>query len=332
MLGSSDLVLVTGGTGFTGGVLVNKLCELGCRVRVLARPSSDRSGLTHPAIEWVEGDVFDAAAVEAAASNVNYVFHVAGAFREAKIADSVYELVHVQSTKLLAAAALRNPDFKRFVHVSTVGVLGHIEQPPADETTPYNPGDVYQRTKAEAERWLLDFAAKESLPWVVIRPAAIYGPGDRRLLKVFRMAKLPVVPLIGWTKGFYHLIHVEDLADFMILAAEHPGALGQLYICGNADPTTIKEIIATVAGHLRKKPVFLRLPAWPFFLLGAICETLCKPFGIEPPIYRRRVAFFTKDRAFDTLKMRRATGFECRYTNASGLASTAEWYSRHGWL
>jgi nucleoside-diphosphate-sugar epimerase len=332
MLSGVDRVLVTGGTGFTGRVLVRRLCSLGCRVRVLARPSSDRAGLEDLPIEWIEGEVFDAAAVANAVEGVHYIFHVAAAYRNAEISDSVYERVNVESTKLLAGAAARLPSFKRFVHVSTVGVLGHIERPPADETAPYNPGDIYQRTKAEAERWLLEFAGEHALPFVVVRPAAIYGPGDRRLLKVFRMARLPIVPLIGWTRGFYHLIHVEDLAEFMIYAAENPSAAGQVFICGNPSATTIKGIVEAVAARLGKRPFFLRLPAWPFFLTAAICEIACKPLRIEPPIYRRRVAFFTKDRSFDTSKMRRLTNFEYKYTDAEGLCATTDWYQAHRWM
>ena len=91
-------------------------------------------------------------------------------------------------------------------------------------------------------------------------------------------------------------------------------------------------MIETVAAHLGRKPRFVRIPAWPMFLAADICEVLCRPFGIEPPIHRRRVAFFTKDRSFDTTKMRRLTGFECRHTNANGLIETAEWYQANGWL
>jgi nucleoside-diphosphate-sugar epimerase len=331
-LGPDDLVLVTGATGFTGRVLVRQLCERGCRVRAIARASSNRAGLDHPNLEWATGEVYDSAIVAAAARDVHYVFHVAAAYREAKIADEVYERVHVTSTQLLADAVIHNVGFKRFIHVSTVGVLGHIEHPPADETAPYNPGDVYQRTKADAERWLLDYAPRAGLPFTIVRPAAIYGPGDRRLLKIFRFAKLPVAPLIGFTRGLYHLIHVEDLAAFMILAADHPRALGEIFICGNPEPTSIREIVATVARHLGREPRFLRLPAAPFFAAAAACETVCKPLGIEPPIYPRREAFFTKDRAFDTSKMRALTGFDYRYTNESGLKATADAYRAQGWL
>jgi dihydroflavonol-4-reductase len=331
-LGNGDVVLVTGGTGLTGSVLVRRLCDLGCRVRVCARPSSNRSVLAGHEVEWFEGDVFDEQVIETAAKDVQYIFHVAGSYRDSKATDADHERVQVRSTQLLAAAARRSPGFKRFVHVSTVGVLGHIEHPPADETAAYNPGDAYQRTKADAERWFIEYATREEIPFVVVRPAAIYGPEDRRLLKIFRMALLPVVPIVGSTKGLYHLIHVEDLVDFMILAAHHPDAAGEVFICGNPTSITIKDLVKTVAAHLGKGPRFVHVPAGPLFLAADACERVCRVLGVAPPLHRRRVAFFTKDRSFNTEKMRRVTGFEYRYTNSSGLIATADWYREQGWL
>jgi nucleoside-diphosphate-sugar epimerase len=217
------------------------------------------------------------------------------------------------------------------VHVSTVGVLGHIDNPPADETTPYNPGDVYQSTKAEAEQWMLEFSRENALSVTVVRPAAIYGPGDRRLLKLFKMAKLPLVPLIGYSRGLYHLIHVEDLVSFMMYVTGSPAAAGGVFICGSPQPMSIREMISCIADALGRSARFIRVPAWPVFFVGDLCELVCKPFGIEPPIYRRRIAFFTKDRAFATDRMR-AIGFDTSITDRDGLAQLCRWYQEEGWL
>ena len=181
-------VLVTGATGFTGAVLVRKLLQAGADVRAIAREPSRTKALGDLKICWHQGQVYDPAVVAAAARDVQYVFHLAAAYREAKYGDEMYEKVHTTSTRLLANAVLKNKDFRRFVHVSTVGVHGHIANPPADENYPFHPGDIYQETKAEAELWLRRFALENKLPFTIIRPAAIYGPGDTRLLKFFRMA------------------------------------------------------------------------------------------------------------------------------------------------
>ncbi|MEO0368150.1 MAG: NAD-dependent epimerase/dehydratase family protein [Pseudomonadota bacterium] len=330
---ANDIVLVTGATGFTGIHLVKKLCASGARVRAIARASSDRSELNDLNIEWFIGDVFDEATVAEAVKGVTTVFHVAAAYREAKISDEVYWNVHVKSTHLLAKQALAQPNFKRFLHVSTIGVHGHIEEPPADEEYRFAPGDEYQTTKVEAEEWIKDFAKTNELPLTVVRPAGIYGPGDRRLLKVFKMAKLPVTPILGFgCQNLYHLIHVDDLTDFMIVAAQSEKTLGEVYICGNSSAISFKDMVKIIANNLNRKARFLRLPVTPFFILGDLCELICKPFGIEPPIYRRRVAFFNKDRSFDTSKMTDHTGFECRLDNEQGITELTQWYQKQDWL
>ena len=283
-------------------------------------------------MEWVVGDVFDPQTVRAAAADADYVFHLAAAYRAPGLTDEVYRKVHVLSTQLLAEAVVANPGFKRFVHISTVGVHGHIEHPPADETAPFAPGDIYQRTKAEAETWLHAFAQSRGLPYTVIRPAAIYGPGDRRLLKVFKMALWPVFPLLGYGHHLYHLVHVEDLAQAMILAAVHPAAAGEAFICGNPEAVTLEDLGRIVAESLGRKCRPVRIPAWPFFLAADLCEAVCKPLGVAPPIYRRRVAFFTKDRSFDTRKIHQKLGYQARYSTRDGLVKTARWYREQGWL
>ena len=332
MLGKGTRVLVTGGTGFTGTYLVKALCERGCDVRVIARPSSDLSAFANFDIEWYRGDVHDEDLVRDACVDIEYVFNLAAAYRVSGVSDQVYWDVHVTASRYLATYAAQSRTLRRFIHVSTVGVHGHIEAPPANEESAFNPGDIYQKTKAEAENWIRQFATENDLPLTVIRPAAIYGPGDTRLLKLFRMAKLPVVPLLGNTKGLYHLIHVEDLVSFMLLAAEEPVAEGGVYICGNPEASSIPEIIETVADHLGREARFVRVPAGPVFLLADLCEKTFGALDRPSPLYRRRVAFFTKDRAFDTARMQALPGFEYKFNNETGIRQTCDAYRIAGQL
>ncbi len=331
-LPARSVALVTGATGFTGRRLVRQLVEGGARVHAIARASSSRAALADLPVEWHTGDVFDPAVVSAAMRGCTHVFHVAAAYRVAGLSDEVYRAVHVTSTQLLAEAAAATPGFQRFVHVSTVGVHGHIENPPANEQYPFHPGDIYQQTKAEAELWLRDFAPRRGLPFTVIRPAAIYGPGDLRLLKVFKMAAWPIFPILGRGRGLYHLIHVDDLAAVLILAAGHPAAAGEIFIAGNPEPTTLTCMAHTIATALGRKIRIVHIPAGPVFLAADLCEALCRPFGWRPPLHRRRVAFYTKDRAFDTTKLRTLLDCRMRYSNEQGLRQTALWYREQGWI
>jgi dihydroflavonol-4-reductase len=330
---NGTLVLVTGATGYTGAVLTKKLVASGARVRAIARHSSDLSQFEGLPIEWVRGDVFDKEVIAKAVPGVQYLFHVAAAYRETKISDDTYRRVHIDSTKLLAQELLGSPTLKRFVHVSTVGVHGHIDTPPADEEYRFSPGDIYQQTKAEAELWIREFASQHSFPVTVIRPAAIFGPGDKRLLKIFKMATKPLFPLLGHGQGLYHLIHVDDLTDIFIRAASHPAAVGQVFIAGNPAASRVEDIARSIASELGNSRLrIVRLPAWPLFLAADVCEGICKPLGIEPPLYRRRVAFFTKDRSFTTKKLSELLGFVHSVSPERGLRETARWYRDNGWL
>lgn len=332
-LPAGSTVLVTGGTGFTGTKLVRKLVEAGnVKVRCIARPSSRIDEDLSEAVTWYRGDVYDPDVVEDAVEGVDYIFHLAACFRDPSATDDEYRKVHVTSTRLLAKAAHAQSEFNRFVHTSTVGVHGHVESPPADETAPYNPGDLYQETKLEGELSIRKFANSQGLPLVVIRPAAIMGPNDRRLLKLFKFAKYGVFPLLDGHDPRYHLIHVDDLTNCMLLAADHPAALGEVFICGNEEPTSVVKMLTQISDLLGQTVQFISLPSAPLFALADAVEWASGKIGVAPILYRRRLAFFTKDRAFDTSKLRKVLEFDYRYDNESGICDTVRGYERRDWL
>lgn len=325
-------VLITGATGFTGSHLIRRLAGAGVSVRAIARPSSDRRAFDDLKIEWFIGDVFDPALVNQAVDGAQHIFNIATLYRSPSATEEDHRRVHVDGTRLLAEAAARQPGFQRFVHVSTVGVHGHIEHPPADENAPFAPGDEYQRTKAEAERWLVDFTARHSLDYTIIRPCAIYGPGDKRLLKLFRMARRRWCPIIGNKPCLYHLIHVDDLVAIMIRAATHPAAAGQAFIAGDPAPVPLDELLGMMAEAQGRRTSIIRLPMAPFWAVAVACEAICKPLDINPPLYRRRLKFFTNDRSFNTNKLQSTLGYSCMHTPGTGLKATADWYQNKGWL
>ena len=146
-------VLVTGATGFTGSLLTRRLVARGMRVTALARPGSRTAHLADVDVTWVRGEISEEALVAEAMRGQQYVFHLAAAYRRAGLSEAEYRRVHVTSTMRLAEQAARVAGFRRFVHVSTVGVHGSISDPPANELSPLRPGDAYQRTKAAAELW-----------------------------------------------------------------------------------------------------------------------------------------------------------------------------------
>ncbi|NKB76820.1 MAG: NAD-dependent epimerase/dehydratase family protein [Gammaproteobacteria bacterium] len=325
-------VLVTGATGFTGQVLAKKLVAAGANVRAIARKSSVLGDLEPLDIQWYRGDVFDPGIIDQAVDGVHYIFHLAAAFREVKSSTEGYRLVHVTSTELLAKAVIGKQEFECFVHVSTVGVHGHIEVDRADEDYRFAPGDDYQNTKLEGELWLRDFAKENNIPFSVVRPAPIMGPGDMRLLKMFRMVNKGFFLMLGGGKGMYHLVHVDDLTNVMLLSGITPEARSEVFIAAGDEPLGMVEIAKIIAEKIGKKVRIIRLPITPFYAAAYLCERILPPLGIQPPIYRRRVDFYTKDRQFDNSKSRKLLNYEFKYTNELGIEETANWYKKNGLL
>jgi len=111
-----------------------------------------------------------------------------------------------------------------------------------------------------------------------------------------------------------------------------PEAAGRTYILAGGEVTTLAELVAITADVAHVRPPRWRLPVWPVWLAGALCEAVCAPFGIEPPIYRRRVDFFTKSRSFDISRARRELGFSPAVGIREGVGRTLEWYRGQGWI
>ena len=324
-----ELTLVTGATGFTGSHLVRALMSDGGRVRVIARSADRARELLPESVEIVEGDIACPVVVERAVQGVTTVYHLAAVYREAKHPDWRYREVNVDASRTLLDAAVA-ADVRRYVHCSTVGVHGHIASPPGDEQTAYQPGDVYQETKCEAEQLALSY--RDRIPLAVARPTAIYGPGDTRLLKLFQMVARRRFPLVGGGENFYHTVHVDDLIRGLRLLGTHPNAVGEIFILGGENYLKLSELAAMIAAAAHVPAPRLRLPARPLQLLGSLVEMLCAPFGIEPPIHRRRVDFYTKSRAFSIEKAKRMLGYRPEVTLEHGIGQTFDWYVANGYI
>ena len=328
-------VLVTGATGFTGGHLAQYLLDRGDQVCALVRPKSrarfDASDLPKRGVRATEGDLTDAGSLGRAMEGVEVVYHIAATYREAGQPDSAYRSINVDGTRNLLEAA-KASNVRRVVHCSTGGVHGHIANPPANEDAPFNPGDVYQETKLAAEQLAREFGSANGLDVVVARPIGIYGPGDRRFLTMFRGLARGRFPMIGDGTPFYHLTFIDDLVEGFRLCGTVPAAKGRTYILAGPRYTTLEQLVQMVAKELGVKPPRVHLPVWPFWTAGLLCEMVCVPLRVEPPIFRRRVDFYTKSRAFDTTRARKELGFNPKVDLDEGIRRTARWYKNEGLL
>lgn len=323
-----DRTLVTGASGFTGGALCRRLRADGHEVVAFVRGSSRTEALEALGVECRVVDLRDAADVRAHFEAFDRVYHIAAAYRTEHADKQEFRAINVDGTRhLLEAAAAAGVG--RFVHCSTVGVQGEIEDPPADEDYRFQPGDHYQQSKLEGELLARDAFAR-GLPGAVVRPVGIYGPGDTRFLKLFRPISRGRFVMIGSGKTLYHMTYIDDLVEGIVLAGTREAALGQVFTIGGPRYTTLRELVDLIAEVLGAPRPRLRVPLWPVLAAAHVCEKLCEPLGISPPLYPRRVEFFALDRAFSIERARKLLGYEPRFDLREGIARTAAWYREQG--
>ena len=324
-------VLVTGGKGFLGSNIVARLREHGEEVRIFANSASrgkyEKSN--HEDIVW--GDIRDQSSVEEAVEGVDSVIHLVSNFRRVGSDKKEAYSINVEGTDNVLNASLKY-GIKRLVHCSTIGVHGNVKEIPSNEESPFNPGDLYQESKLIAEKKVWEFYRKTGLPITVVRPISAIGPGDVRMLKLFRGIKKRFFFIIGKGEALFQPSYIDDIVDGFILCLNHEKSVGEVFIVGGEEYVTLNELVGTIASELNVPPPKIRLPLPPLLFLASVCEAVCAPFGIEPPLHRRRMSFFQNSRAFSLKKARAVLGYEPKYSLREGIRKTIEWYTENGWL
>lgn len=244
-------VLVTGATGFLGGVITRQLTAYGASVKALARrPDRDRFIRDLPNVEIVMGDITDPASMQSVMQDVDIVIHSAAA-----LGGSLDEQrkINRDGTRNVMNAAADN-GVKRVVHVSTISVYGYrVSGLVAEETPPAPAHDPYSITKLEAEQEVQHIGATREVPYSIMRPGMIYGPNSSAWTKsMFTIARRKPTIFIGDGSGTAYPIHVEDVADFAIRLATQDNALGEIFNCTPDPSPTWREYLGAysrLAGH-----------------------------------------------------------------------------------
>jgi nucleoside-diphosphate-sugar epimerase len=325
-------ILVTGGTGFTGKALVKRLIDEGHSVVAL----DYKEGLnTREISDWgaevVIGSVADRSVVDRCMKGVDIVHHLAAAFRELDVPESYYDKINIEGTRNVVDAAYRE-GVKKFIYCSTCGVHGNIDNPPGGEDAPIQPADYYQKTKYEAEPVVNSYFEK-GLKTSILRPAAIYGPGDpERFFMIFKRVAKGTFPMFGSGKTYYHPLYVDNLVDAHLLVMQDGKGDGQAYLIADDEYLEIKDLVERIAKALDVDVKIPHFPVMPLVIAGHVCEKVCKPFGIKPPIFPRRVDWYRQNRAFDISKAKSELGYQPKVGIDEGLRKTARWYREQGYL
>ena len=321
-------VLITGGTGFIGSRLGLRCRAGGHPVLILGQENTPAESSNSKLLEENGARIRLASVTQKKLlpellKGIDVVYHLAAAQHEVNVPDQRFRDVNVQGTaNLLEVSVIAG--VKRFVHGSTIGVYGPGMEGRIDENSPLHPDNIYGKTKLEGENIVLSF--KDRLPIVIIRIPETYGPGDRRLLKLFKAIRKGVFNMIGDGKNLHHLIYIDDLIDAFSLAAEHPDATGNIFVVAGEEPVTTNEMVAVIAARMGTRIPGYRVPLSALLFLAYLMEKTCEPFGIKPPIYRRRMDFFRKNFVFSQGKAKKILGFQPKVPFPEGIALTAEWY------
>jgi nucleoside-diphosphate-sugar epimerase len=328
MAGAAPLVLVTGGTGFIGRHLCRRLLAEGCRVRVLCRETPVPGGLG--GAEAAVGDVTSPVSLQAALAGTDTVYHLASALGATPCGPQGFHAVNAVGTRHVLDAA-RAAGTRRIVHCSSVGVLGHIQGPPAAEDAPLHPEDDYERSKAQGEQIAREQAAA-GLPVVIVRPGWAYGPGDRRTFKLMRAIARRRFFFVGDGTTREHPVFIDDLAAGLARCRTADLAPGEVITIAGDEIVTIEDLCGRIARAIGVPLSRLHVPREPLRTVAGMLEGVFKAVGREAPLTRAKVDFFLKHRAFDTAKAKRLLGFEPRVPLDEGLPRTIAWYREQGWL
>lgn len=320
--------LVTGATGFVGSHLVETLVKRGYKVSCLVRDTSNLRWIDESSVRLVTGEILDETALLSAVKGVDYIFHLAGATRGTDV--NKFNLINCEGTRaLLDASARVNPEVKRIVHMSTLWAVGPGEDGRSlTEDSTCHPLSAYSKSKLAGERVAGEFM--DRLAITIVRPCSVYGPRDTNWLGFFRMAKKGFTIHFGSRERCQNLIHVRDLVQGMILAAESEQAKGETYFLASPEVYSWGDLSRIAAKVLGNKTLQIRIPRAILLLVAAVAGTLSR--WTPMPLYVEEAKMAEMVHPYwvcDPVKAKRHLGFHCSLGLEEGFRETLKWYEKN---
>ena len=309
------LALITGGSGYFGSLLRDRLRARGQAVRVFDLSDADDRARD---VSFLQGDVRDATRLKEAIAGCDAIFHCVAQVPLAKDKE-LFHSVNVQGTENLLRAALE-AKVRKVIYVSSSAVFGVPESNPVTEETPPTPGEAYGRAKLEAETLSHDYA-KRGLDVTIIRPRTIMGHGRLGIFQIlFEWIREGYnVPVFGRGDNVYQFVHADDLAEACILAAVRPGAT--IYNCGAAKFGTMREALEKLCAHAKTGSKVRSVPMSP-----AVClMNLTSALGLSP-LGAYHALMYGRSLYFDIGKAQRELNWQPRYSTDEMFAQSYDWY------
>jgi nucleoside-diphosphate-sugar epimerase len=318
-------VLITGAGGFIGSHLVDSQIEQGVNVRAVDLDLTRLQHVkNHPKLQAIAGDITNEALIQDLVVGVDVVYHLASAHLDVRLSEDHYRHVNVDATRCLLEAS-RQAGVKRFVHCSSVGVIGDVKNPPADETTECHPINIYGRTKLEGEQAAIEYFRQTGFPVVVVRPAWVYGPRCPRTEKLMRTISKGRFPIFGKGENMRHPVYISDAIKGLELSASANNVDGEVFIIAGDTPMPAKEMITVISEQIGARPPKLYLPLFLGMWAGVTLELMFKLIGKQPPFSRRSLEFFLDSNAYDIGKARNLLGYHPLIDLRAGMQKTIQW-------
>jgi nucleoside-diphosphate-sugar epimerase len=322
------VALVTGASGFVGGRLRDALLDDGYDVVALTRPGSPEPKRGRAAAV----DYADPASLERVLTQERpeYVFHVAGATKGVSYED--FRRGNLMPTaNLLEATRKAHPNVRRFLHVSSLTAYGpSTPEEPKREHHERKPIEFYGQSKLEAE---LVLEAAGDVPWTIIRPPTVYGPGDVDNLELFRLAARGFNLFWGNRERHMSAIYVDDLVRGIREAAAHDAACNKGYFLCDGQPRTWGEYQQHIVAATGKRVLHLNLPELCIDV-AAVFGELATKLDKKPRLFNRQKARLGKQVAWTCThdSARADFGYRPQVEAGEGMGRTFEWYKERGWL
>jgi dihydroflavonol-4-reductase len=321
-------ILITGGNGFLGRHLVPALLERGDAVRVLALPSEDASWLEARGVEVYRGDVRSAESLVWPLRGVEKVVHLA-AMQDVWRPLADYRAVNVAGTANLCRAALV-ADVERVVHISSASIYGFGRPTALSEDAALAPfPDPYAITKAAADRLVQRLVWERGLPAVILRPAQIFGPGDRvhfgQMADRLRAGRGVIV---GSGRNLMPFIYASDAVQGILLALDGDRAVGEAFNVASDHPLSQVEMLNAIAEAIGAPRPRIHLPFRALYAVGWAAETAARldRSRHRPLLTRFGVAFFGSDTRYSIRSAWERLGFRPRVPLREGVRLAASWY------